>query len=216
MCVHMVWTHGKAGHEHYVFSLVRRLASKLQGSPYLYLLACQQCSQLLCRCYRQETSPSAHATSALVAKPHSHPHGEPFNACIHYDTSSFWHPSNLLACLPIVSEQSHPRQSLGAFWFLLPKTDLKIFPQVFFNWCRFFNLYHLWSNIKSHLRIASWTRRFISLPCLVPHQRQIFWHMFGTEQIFFHMGSCTYGFAIGKLPSVAQVVLYRMIFSVLI
>lgn len=117
MCVHMVWAHGKAGSEHYVFSSVRRLASKRQGSPYLYLLACQQCSQLLCGCSRQETSPSAHAASALVAKPHSHPHGEPFKACIHYDTSSFWHPSTLLACLPTVTEQSHPISHSEPFGF---------------------------------------------------------------------------------------------------
>lgn len=136
-----------------MFSSVRRLASKPQGSSHFYLLPYQQCTQLFCGCSRQETSPSACAASVLVAELHSQPHGESFKACIHYDISSFWHPSNLLACLHTVTKQSHPDQSLRVFWFLLPKTDLKIFPQVFFNWCRFFNLDHLWSNIKSHLRM---------------------------------------------------------------
>lgn len=35
----------------------------------------------------------------------------------------------------------------------MPKIDAKIFPQVFFNVCLFFNLYHLWSDGVTHLRM---------------------------------------------------------------
>lgn len=152
----------------------------------------------------------------FLAEPYSQLFDEPVNISVLYNASGFWHLSNLLACLHIESPSSH---TLISHSELLVSWCLKLMQKYFHKFslmCAFF----LICTICEVMALLIWE-------CLVDSKVHFFalfgpppetdfltyvWHWV----YFFHMGSCIYGSAIGKLPSVAQVVLYRMIFSVLI
>lgn len=102
----------------------------------------------------------------------------------------------------------HLHQQLKADWFLLARRDA-VFFQFSLILCHFLRAFECLQNVMQ-------TWKLIARLCLSPLWETDFltyaWHLV----CIFCTVSNMYGSTIGKLPSVAQVVLYRMIFLVLI